>query len=121
VAGGTGEPGVERYERSVERFRERDVRGVVCSQVFAQLPDASDERLMRMPPNEQHSKIVERFRGVGCRHLSGLREAPKYLQHFEIDEVRSVEHSKAECLPELCGRCRIANDLNGGRRVEDDH
>ena len=46
MAGGGGEPTVAREQRSFERFRERDVDGIVSRQIGPQLPDTLQEKVV---------------------------------------------------------------------------
>ena len=82
MAVGSGKPGVVGKERCAESLGERDVRGIVGREIGTKLPNARNQKIVRISIQGQIAKVFQSFLST----LSGQdlipHVAPKHLDNF---------------------------------------
>jgi len=74
VAGCRGERTVARDDRRLESFGKRDVHRVLCADVVAQLPRATQEIYVGVTMKIEVGEILDRFVGPTGRHFTDAHE-----------------------------------------------
>mgnify|MGYP001393592557 CR=1 FL=1 len=118
-----GEPGIAGEEHRVERLGERDVDGIVSGQPVAQGPDPAQERLVRVAFQVERAEVLESRRPRGRVELSGPHETPQRLSDLDVGQVRDVETERGvgDSGRDRAAALRPEQELDEGRRIEDDH
>jgi len=75
----------------VERFRQRNVDGVVCRQIVAQVPDAFHKEVVRIARKRQVSQVVERCAAALCIDFTRERVSAQDLRDLHIEQMRRVQ------------------------------
>src|SRR5205085_8456466 len=110
-------------QRGVERFGEGDVDGVVGGEVFAQRPDAIEERLVRVSFDVERTQVHERDeRGVGV-DLAEADVATHGLRDLDVEQMWRMQRTCRVSDVRGYGRTarRSQEQLDDGGGVEDDH
>jgi len=122
-ARGPGETPIAREKRSVERFGERNVNGVVGGEVVPQLPNWRQQKIVRIPSQGKVRQVGER-RGAAFPVDVAVRGlATDRLSDLDVEQMRGVqrfpgvEQSRFDRL----GRRRAQQRLDHRRGVDDDH
>lgn len=82
---------IERQERRVERFSQRDVCSVVARQVRPQLPCSRDERTWLVQVDRKREEQVERVGDALARRKSAAFDPSQKRAHLEVDVARGME------------------------------
>ncbi len=91
VAGRLGERTVAGDDRCPEPFGEGDVHRVVCADVVAQLPGATQEIDVGVTMKIEVSEIRDRFLGTTGRDFTAAHETSKGLDDLDVHKVRRVQ------------------------------
>ena len=79
------------YQGGSKGFREGDVHGVVRGQVVSELPNPSEERLVRVAHRGQVEEVFQRGSPLGRGHGAADDEAPGGICHLQIQQVGNVQ------------------------------
>lgn len=86
-----GQLAITREERGVEPLRESNVHGIVCADAVTQIPDAPDERKMRVCFKSKIRKIPESlFCCVYCGFSKDYHPLER-TRNLREDEFRSMQ------------------------------
>lgn len=84
------ESSVAREQLRLERFRERDVDGVIRGQILTESPYTLEQRLVGVPVEIEIAKVDERFGRRRRIDLAFSHEAPQRLRDLDVGKMRNV-------------------------------
>lgn len=86
-----GELRVASEQRRIERFGERHVSAVICSQRLAQLPYPREQLSMRMALDDQACEIFEGLLRAPRIDVLQPNQTAQSLNNFDVEQMRSVQ------------------------------
>lgn len=117
-----GETPVAGEERTLQRFGEGDVDGVVGAQVVAERPDAIEEGLVIVSFQVQRAQVVDgRGRRVGVERAFA-NVPPQRLRDLDVHEMGDVQAQRRITDPDRSQAARLGPEqqLQKSRGVEND-
>ena len=82
---------IPRDERSIERFSQRNVSGIVGSQIRPELPDSGQEHRVWVTDEGKAGKVLKSGLAAGGVKFFGSAVSADALRYLDIQEVRSVQ------------------------------
>ena len=123
MAGRSRETSVASEQRSIERFGEGDVDGVVGSEILPQIPNTGQKEFVRIAAQGKIGEIGESHAPTLAVDLAICGIATEHLRDFQIEQIRRVQRLRGvEEPPFHCFRVRPTQEsFEERRRVNDDH
>jgi len=91
MAGGCGQAAVARQQSGIERFGKRDIDRVVGRQIVPQIPNARQEKIMRIPQQRKVREIRKSNAATLAIDIAIRGIAPDHLRDFDIEQMRRVK------------------------------
>ena len=91
MAGGPGNARVARDQSRVERFRQRDIGGVIGRQIVSQLPYAGQQEIVPIAAQRKIGKVGQGRTAAGLVDLSLRGMAADHLGNFDIDQIGRMQ------------------------------
>ena len=123
MAGGAGKAGGAREQWRIERFRQRDISGVIGRQIVSQRPDSRQQEIVAVAADGKIGEIGQRRATAGLVQVAARRIAADHLGDFDVDEMGRVERfARIEKPPfDLFGRGRLKQGFEQRRSIDNDH
>ena len=120
---GSSEALVAREQRRIERLGESDVDSIIGREIVPQLPDARQQKAVRIATQRKIGQVGERLSAALVVDLTGCRIAADHMGDFDVEQMRRMERPSCVEQPtphRFCCR-RTEQHLEDGRGVDDDH
>jgi len=107
---GVGKAPVVRQQRRVERLRRRDIDSILSRQIVAQLPDARQQKPVRITANRKIGQIGERRAAVLRLDRTVCRVATENWRYLDVQQMGRVQTPS--------GLTAAVRPLRGGRALK---
>jgi len=91
MAGRSGKPAVAREQWSVKCLRKCDVDCIISREIMAQIPDARQKKIVRMPLKGKSGQHLKSGAAMLAANLSSGCISTQDLRHFGVDQMRRVQ------------------------------
>lgn len=116
------EPRVGGDQGGTQPLGEGEIRGIIGGAGRAMLPDPGEEWEMRMSLDGQVREKRDRLLRPTLRHGSRAHEAPKDMDHLDIDELRRMDivRLRQDELRLLGRSLRLRDDVHEDGGIDDE-
>jgi hypothetical protein len=91
MTGSRSDSSVAGQQRGVKQLCQRDINGVISRKRRPKVPNAREQKIVRVTTQGKIGKVVERFESTVLGNCFVADKTAQYLSYFEVQEMRGVK------------------------------